>query len=132
MNEDTIMICTQCGEFDIGSDKSICQFCGGTLASTNITTAETQNLSTDEFMKWRSDMQKRYSPGYETFSKEKTSKKPEEELGMGSYVPKCPTCGCPNIRRLKPHENAFHLAQTAGRANWACKTFLCLNCGYAW
>ncbi len=68
-------------------------------------------------------MKEKYAIGYE--------KKPKK-IDMSQYVPKCPTCGCPKIRRLEPHENSFRLANGSGNAHLACKTFICLNCGYAW
>lgn len=132
MNENAIMICTQCGGFEIGADTPVCHICGGTLANTNVTTAETQHLSTEEFMKWRADMLKEHSPGYETFLKDKASKNSEKKVDMSSYIPKCPTCGCPYIRRLGGHENNYELASRLGNSNLAFKTFICLNCGYAW
>jgi len=80
-----------------------------------------------KFNAWVKEMQEKYVIDYEKKQKEKPQK-----VDMSQYVPKCPTCGCPYIRRLEPHENSFHLAHGNGRANLACKTFICLNCGYAW
>lgn len=134
MDKNTIMICTQCGEFNIGSDNFVCKFCGGALANTSITTVETQHLSSEEFMKWRYDMLEKYSPGSEAFLKAKASKNSEKETNTSSYVPKCPTCGCPDISRIPSHQSSLDINNSvmAIVTNRTGKTFVCNNCGYTW
>lgn len=49
------------------------------------------------------------------------------------YIPRCPTCGCPDIRRLTPAETSLD-NDTIRRmySNMICKTFICNNCEYTW
>lgn len=49
------------------------------------------------------------------------------------YIPKCPTCGSPDIRHLSSSETNLDLSSNRKlHANLVCKTFICNNCGYAW
>ncbi len=49
------------------------------------------------------------------------------------YIPKCPTCGSPDIRRVTSREANWRIEGAwANHPNLVCKTFICNNCGYAW
>ncbi len=49
------------------------------------------------------------------------------------YIPRCPTCGSPDIKKLSDGETTFKYAsEGVGHPNYTFKTFVCNNCGYAW
>ncbi len=48
------------------------------------------------------------------------------------YIPKCPTCGSPDIKKIPKRESRHPFASELGEPNYTFKTFVCNNCGYAW
>lgn len=118
MSRELIWICPKCGAISPHETEAVCEECGTPLICTNIPADEVRSYGLSHFMEWAEKLKEKYVPGY--------------EAKANPYVPKCPTCGCPIIRPLTHQESNFHFAQTNGHANWACKTFVCLNCGYAW
>lgn len=49
-----------------------------------------------------------------------------------SRVPKCPTCGSTNIRRMSGVERGVSIATFGILSKKINKTFKCSNCGYTW
>lgn len=126
-----VWICPKCGSLSLRETEGACKDCGTPLIRTQTPADEVRSYmeATDrtQFRTWLENVKEKYVIGYERKPAEKSQK-----VDMSQYVPKCPTCGCPYIRRLEPHENSFRLANGSGNAHLACKTFICLNCGYAW
>ena len=49
-----------------------------------------------------------------------------------SRVPKCPTCGSTNIRKMGGVERGVSIAAFGIFSKKINKTFKCENCGYTW
>ncbi len=136
MDDKFIGICPQCGAI-WNSSVTKCEYCDIILTKTTMPVEQYKNLNHKEAIEWERNAIAEYAPNRSKVAIEhrqaiiKANAQKEREQ-MASYIPKCPTCGCPKIRRLEPHENSFHLANKTGNAHLACKTFICLNCGYAW
>lgn len=120
-------ICPECGMIYPLETGSACEKCGTQLVCTDISAAEVNSLEPARFEEWYEKAKQKHVVDYEA----KKALLPELPKAP-QYIPKCPTCGCPNIRRLHTSEAAFDGAQLIGHANWTFKTFVCLNCGYAW
>ncbi len=54
-----------------------------------------------------------------------------ESVGT-SNVPKCPTCGSTNIKKLSTTGKVFSVGMIGLASSSAGKTFACKNCGYRW
>ena len=126
-----IWVCPECGTFarhDIDETGAICEKCKTPLVCTDVSAEEAKSFmdshNLTQFDEWSENLKRRYVVDYEA--------KAAEEAKAPQYIPKCPTCGCPNIRRLSNTESAYDLAGLGGHSNWTFKTFVCLNCGYAW
>ncbi|MCH5353995.1 MAG: hypothetical protein J1E06_11110 [Acutalibacter sp.] len=126
-----IWICPECGSYarhDIDETGAICEKCKTPLVCTDVSAEEAKSFidshNLTQFDEWSENLKRRYVVDYEA--------KAAEEAKAHQYIPKCPTCGSPVIRPLTRNENLFDYAQKFGNPNWACKTFVCLNCGYAW
>lgn len=48
------------------------------------------------------------------------------------YIPRCPTCGSPDIKKISKYDSRYPTANDLGEPNYTFKTFVCNNCGYAW
>lgn len=48
------------------------------------------------------------------------------------YVPKCPTCGCPDIEKIGGIERAGSILTLGIFSKKINKSFKCTNCGYMW
>lgn len=51
---------------------------------------------------------------------------------QNSYIPKCPTCGSPNLKKLDSLDGAISFAVWGFGSKKAGKSFKCKNCGYTW
>lgn len=94
--------CESCGLIETIYEGSNCLICGGKLIDYNATYEEIEN-------QWRNT----------NFKKEQSKE----------YVPKCPICQSPNIRKISSakrvaHGYAFGLFSNTARSQWEC-----LNCG---
>ncbi len=119
-------ICPKCGAISPHETETVCKDCGTPLVCTQVSADEARSyMKVDngaKFNQWIEEMKEKYVIGY------------EKKEDLSQYVPKCPTCGCPKIRYLTKQENTAtvgggipeNITRTTG------KTFICLNCGYAW
>lgn len=55
-----------------------------------------------------------------------------EEQERAKYVPRCPTCGSPDIERISGVSKVASAAMWGLFSNKIRKTFHCNNCGYEW
>ena len=58
----------------------------------------------------------------------------KEEMKIASYTPRCPTCGCTNIRRISSTEKMGNAMAFGLFGNKRKQQFECLNpqCRYRW
>lgn len=118
-------ICPKCGLIIPRETEGICENCKTPLICTQVSAEEILSSENDQLDKWIKSMQQKYVIGYETKAGEKSSGK-----GDGQYIPKCPTCGSPNIRETTALEASYN--PSAHHSKTAFKSFVCRNCGYAW
>lgn len=122
-------ICPKCGAISPHETETVCKDCGTPLVCTQVSADEARSyMKVDngaKFNQWIEEMKEKYVIGYEKKAEEKSSR---EDLSQ--YVPKCPTCGCPYIRETTHLEAAYNPA--GHHSKTAFKSFVCLNCGYAW
>lgn len=55
-----------------------------------------------------------------------------EEKEHPKYVPKCPTCGSPDLEKIGTASKVLDVAFWGFASGKAKKTFHCKNCGYEW
>lgn len=58
--------------------------------------------------------------------------KPPEKKPTPQYVPKCPTCGSPDIEKISGTSKAVSFALFGIFSNKVKHQFKCKNCGYEW
>lgn len=58
--------------------------------------------------------------------------KPPEKKPTPKYVPKCPTCGSPDIEKISGTSKAVSFALFGIFSNKVKHQFKCKNCGYEW
>lgn len=58
--------------------------------------------------------------------------KPSEKKPTPKYVPKCPTCGSPDIEKISGTSKAVSFALFGIFSNKVKHQFKCKNCGYEW
>lgn len=55
-----------------------------------------------------------------------------EEKEHPKYVPKCPTCGSPDLEKIGTASKVLDVAFWGFASGKVKKTFHCKNCGYEW
>lgn len=63
---------------------------------------------------------------------EKEKEQAEIEAAKPKYVPKCPTCGSPDIEKISGTSKVVDAVVWGIWSKKAGKTFKCRNCGYEW
>lgn len=63
---------------------------------------------------------------------EKEKEQAEIEAAKPKYVPKCPTCGSPDIEKIGTASKVLDVAFWGFASGKVKKTFHCKNCGYEW
>ena len=58
--------------------------------------------------------------------------KPSEKKQTPKYIPKCPTCGSPDIEKISSTSKAVSFALFGIFSNKVKHQFKCKNCGYEW
>ena len=122
-------ICPKCGLITPRETESVCENCKTPLICTQVSAEEILSSENDQLDEWIKSMQQKYVIGYETKAEEKSPSK-----DGGQYIPKCPTCGCPDISRIPSHQSSLDINNSvmAIVTNRTGKTFVCNNCGYTW
>ena len=96
-----------------------------------------RKISLDEIIRYRrmyATDAERKSMNQEDTAREQREKERRalEEAAKKEYVPKCPTCGSPDIKKISTSAKVVK----AGLFGWLSKTarsqFECKNCGYKW
>lgn len=55
-----------------------------------------------------------------------------QEAELAKYVPKCPTCGSPDLEKIGTASKVLDIAFWGFASGKVKKTFHCKNCGYEW
>ena len=63
---------------------------------------------------------------------EKEKEQAEIEAAKPKYVPKCPTCGSPDLEKIGTASKVLDVAFWGFASGKVKKTFHCRNCGYEW
>ena len=63
---------------------------------------------------------------------EKEKEQAEIEATKPKYVPKCPTCGSPDLSKIGTASKVLDVAFWGFASGKVKKTFHCNNCGYEW
>lgn len=63
---------------------------------------------------------------------DKERRKAEEEAAKPKYVPRCPTCGSPDLEKIGAASKVLDVAFWGFASGKVKKTFHCNNCGYEW
>lgn len=63
---------------------------------------------------------------------EKEKEQAEIEAAKPKYVPKCPTCGSPDLEKIGTASKVLDVAFWGFASGKVKKTFHCKNCGYEW
>lgn len=143
LKEDTLY-CYSCDK--IVGDTVCCPFCGKHTVDYRVWAKGTK----EQREKWISDLAK-YSISPDRYTDEDRKKAEEfdrkhhaeldEELKKAEaeresrkqYVPKCPTCGCPDIEKISASAKATDVALFGLWGSRKRKLqFRCKNCGYEW
>ncbi len=125
MSVKMVWICPKCGAISSHETDAVCEQCKIPLVCTQISSEEFLGYKGHQFDELVEEMKQKYVIGYEKKAEEKSSRG-----DLSQYVPKCPTCGCPYIRETTHLEAAYNPA--GHHSKTAFKSFVCLNCGYAW
>lgn len=84
---------------------------------------------TEKDIKKAEEFDRKYHAEYD----ERLKKADAEKEARKQYVPKCPTCGCPDIEKISAGAKAVDVALFG---LWGSKKrklqFRCKNCGYEW
>lgn len=72
--------------------------------------------------------------GYSTnkYKEKMKSLQTEETVGENKYIPKCPTCNSPNIRKISTSRKLAGAIGFGLLSKTAKSQFECSNCGYKW
>lgn len=126
-----IWVCPHCGSIKMGEPGDHCSHCGASVIPTEMTPQDYLfKFSEEEREKWNSEMLEKYAPHRNKAAVNKREILEAEKELQKAYIPRCPTCGCPNIRETTRLEAAYNPASHHSKT--AFKSFVCLNCGYAW
>ena len=63
---------------------------------------------------------------------EKEKEQAKIEAAKPKYVPKCPTCGSPDLSKIGTASKVLDVAFWGFASGKVKKTFHCNNCGYEW
>lgn len=63
---------------------------------------------------------------------EKEKEQAEIKAAKPKYVPKCPTCGSPDLEKIGTASKVLDVAFWGFASGKVKKTFHCNNCGYEW
>lgn len=68
---------------------------------------------------------------HDKVKEEKSKPKPQTiEVSDETYIPKCPVCQSPNIKKLSATNRGLHLIAVGVASKTARSQFVCRNCGY--
>jgi len=129
--------CPKCGDITFGKNNE-CSFCNHTINETEYTY--------NEYLKNRSTIKQKIKEEYidnsPEFNEELAQKREEENdkviHGKGTYrysqenVPKCPTCGSTNIKRITTLDRAVSVGTLGLLSGKIGKNYECLNCKAKW
>lgn len=130
-----IWVCPHCGSIKMGEPGDHCSHCGASVIPTEMTPQDYLfKFSEEEREKWNSEMLEKYAPHRNKAAVNKREILEAEEELQKAYIPRCPTCGCPDISRIPSHQSSLDINNSvmAIVTNRTGKTFVCNNCGYTW
>ena len=140
----SIYFCPWCGKYNIASD--YCPFCckqaylydywkEATEAERKEVMERTKDktVSKSAFSERTIRKAEEFDKEYHAEYDERLKKADAEKEARKQYVPKCPTCGCPDIEKISASAKA---ADVALFGLWGSRKrklqFRCKNCGYEW
>lgn len=130
--------CPKCGKITMVNEEQ-CLFCGHQMNETKYTFKEYLNDTTNIKQK----IQKDYIANSPEFDEELAKKREEENdkviHGRGTHtstqqknVPKCPTCGSTNIKRITTLNRAVSIGTLGLLSGKIGKNYECLDCKAKW
>ncbi|MDR1629240.1 MAG: hypothetical protein LBS36_03375 [Oscillospiraceae bacterium] len=144
-------ICPKCGEISSidGKYDPICDYgtaCGTPMIKTQFTYAQYYHLTQEQREKWNKHMREKYVINSPEFDEELYNTTMEndferqmefeadvqEDKNTGDNIPKCPTCGSPNIQKITGVERGASVFAWGLFSKKINKSFKCGNCGYSW
>lgn len=147
MENNIVYFCQQCGKVEFHSCKIKrikCSNCGSIFVSTKGKPCP-QGISPEQYKhmvdndEWEPYIIERYSRffPYAIKLKEKRDMREQENnhnAQNSQFVPKCPTCGSTNIRRISSAEKVGNIAMFGLLGNKRKYQFECMNpnCKYKW
>lgn len=123
-------VCPKCGSFMHGKPEDICSNCGAHVIDTGIKMETWITLSEEEKSSLKQELIRTYAPNLNPAARDSRIEEEKREEERYQYIPKCPTCGSPNIRPTDALEAAYN--PQSHHSKTAFKSFVCRNCGYAW
>lgn len=131
-----ISYCPRCDKY-VERFAWFCPFCGGMVPKVSVW-EKWDDAKRQEFFK----DSPHYDPPRPTNDKaelekaEAFDKQIKEELAqeaeLAKYVPKCPTCGSPDLEKIGTASKVLDVAFWGFASGKVKKTFHCRNCGYEW
>lgn len=131
-----ISYCPRCDKY-VERFAWFCLFCGGMVPKVSVW-EKWDDAKRQEFFK----DSPHYDPPRPTNDKaelekaEAFDKQIKEELAqeaeLAKYVPKCPTCGSPDLEKIGTASKVLDVAFWGFASGKVKKTFHCRNCGYEW
>lgn len=143
--EDMMAYCPKCG--DIGSENDICDFCGTKEIVTPYSWDKWLYDGGYDFDPSKKILEEYVKPnplfdeelynkrvGIEKSQQEATlnQMRMEKQLAQKANVPKCPTCGSTNIRRISTLDRAVSVGILGIFSGKIGKNYECLNCKAKW
>ncbi|MDE7425425.1 MAG: hypothetical protein K2N51_17340 [Lachnospiraceae bacterium] len=136
--ETVLKICKKCGRYGgaCSPDAKIHNGCGGELIDTGISHDELmiiRKISSDnDFLDAMIELKKTDIIEYNLKMSQFKTQANQQKQQKGN-IPKCPTCGSTNLKKISGLSKAGSVAMwgvfAAGRTS---KTWHCNNCGYEW
>ena len=134
--------CPHCGRVYIGNYignvLKCCGICGyEPCVETELTARDWTMMETEQKKEWEAECQQRarQSPVFEEEAYQRmlmVLEECEKEAAKPVYIPKCPTCGSPNISKIGVFDRLTSLGLMGVYDPNLRKTFRCKNCGYTW
>lgn len=131
-----ISYCPRCDKY-VERFAWFCPFCGGMVPKVSVW-EKWDDAKRQEFFK----DSPHYDPPRPTNDKaelekaEAFDKQIKEELAqeaeLAKYVPKCPTCGSPDLEKIGTASKVLDVAFWGFASGKVKKSFHCRNCGYEW
>ena len=125
-----VYYCKECGKLYFPNSTALrwsqdCSFCGGMVLRSNLK-KNTYNYMI-EHNQWNAQ-------DYKTFFPMAPANGFINSTQTAQFTPKCPTCGCTNIRRISATEKAVNIGMFGLLGNKRKYQFECLNpaCKYKW